>query len=232
MRIRQYLEGFLSLALPTRCVGCQEVLLEQEPQLCISCQYHLAVKDDHLFPENNTYHRLAEQADIEGAMAHTAFKRGTVAQAIVHKLKYKRGLSIGRSYGKQIGLQLLQAGYAERIDIIVPIPLHKNRLKKRGYNQSEYLAKAIGKILNKPVNASVMIRAVDNESQTTMSKYERFENVDNIFKCLDPSIFAGKHVLLVDDVITTGATIASATAALKSACDCKVSVASLSIAGR
>jgi len=225
-----YWDGFVSLFFPSLCAGCDGVLLHQEHMLCASCSFRLPVNDHHLFRENEAVKRLKGKADAAMASAYLSFSKSSLVQALIHKLKYQKRRDIALFLGEQLGRQLAKSPFYGSVDLIVPIPIHKKKRRIRGYNQSEMIALGIAKAMNLPVDTQSFVRAVHKQSQTTQQRLERYENVENVFACIRPERLQGRHVLLVDDVLTTGATLASAIATLKEATRCKISVATLAIA--
>ncbi|KGE14448.1 phosphoribosyltransferase [Sphingobacterium deserti] len=173
--------------------------------------------------------RIQYQATIEMAAAFLSFSESSLVQTLMHKLKYENELQVGLYLGSEFGHQLLTSPHFRDIDVVIPVPLHPKKKKSRGYNQCDSVAQGIASILKLPVNTIDFVRLLNNPSQTNMHRMERYDNVENIFRCLNPTAFEGKHVLLVDDVLTTGATIGSAARCLNSA-GCRVSVATLAMA--
>jgi len=220
----------VSLFFPPLCAACDGVLLHQEHLLCTSCSFRLPVNDQHLFAENEAVKRLKGKADVFMASAYLSFTKSSSVQSLIHKLKYKRRRDIGLFLGEQLGQQLARSPLYATVDVIVPIPIHKKKLRTRGYNQSEQIAQGVSKAMGLPVDTRSFIRSVHRQSQTRQQRFDRYENVENVFACADPERIRNRHILLVDDVLTTGATIASAIATLKKAAECKVSVATLAIA--
>ncbi|MCK6616767.1 MAG: ComF family protein [Cyclobacteriaceae bacterium] len=154
-----------------------------------------------------------------------------MVQELLHELKYNNRPEIGRMLGRVYGNELAQAGYDRQFDVIIPIPLHEWKIKRRGYNQSEEFAIGLAAALNVAVETTVVKRAVNTETQTRKSRLKRWENVSDVFTVTNPLAVAGKHVLLVDDVITTGATIeACGDVLLKAGCY-PLSVVSIAYAG-
>lgn len=229
MQIRRHWDSFLSILFPPLCASCENVLLNQEEFLCSYCQFHLPVNDHHLFAENEAMRRLKFKAEIEMAAAFLSFSESSLVQTLMHKLKYQNELEIGFYLGHEFGKQLLTSAHFKNIDLVVPVPLHPKKRKSRGYNQCDSVAEGIASVLKLPVNTVDLVRRLNNPSQTSMSRMERYDNAENVFSCLNPILFTGKHVLLVDDVLTTGATIGSAAQVLNSA-GSRVSVATLAIA--
>ena len=162
--------------------------------------------------------------------AFLIFKKEGIVQKLLHELKYSNNPEIGVLLGRMYGSKLRQDGVT--FDAVLAIPLHKSKQKLRGYNQSEEFAKGLAEGLNIPLNTSVLKRKEFTETQTKKSKYERWENVSEIFEVKNPEAIQHKHILLVDDVITTGATLEACVHALKKVEGVKVSVASLATVER
>jgi ComF family protein len=153
-------------------------------------------------------------------------------QKLLHAIKYEEQKELGEYLGQLYSQDLVLDESIKAIDAVIPIPLHKNKLQARGYNQSEWFAKGLAKGLSKPVNTSLMERIIDTATQTKKKKFQRWENVEGIFKLKNYQDFANKHILLVDDVITTGATIEAAWLSLKEIEGLKISVASIAFAAK
>jgi ComF family protein len=152
---------------------------------------------------------------------------------MIHLLKYKRKHQVGIKLGRLYGHRLMEPrSLIHDIDLIVPVPLHINRRRQRGYNQCDYFARGLSEVMGVPFDPEVMLRIRENISQTKRTRYDRWENVDGIFALAQPDKVKDKHILLVDDVITTGATIESCASALMAAGDVRVSVVTIATAGR
>ena len=149
---------------------------------------------------------------------------------MIHELKYRGNKEIGIVLGKYAALDLLQSEDFNSIDVIIPVPLHRKKLAKRGYNQSDQIGIGISRIMEKPLTTHNLVRKHENTTQTKKSVFERFENTQGIFELKNPDELAGKHILLVDDVLTTGSTLEACVHALKEAEDVKVSVFTLAVA--
>lgn len=160
------------------------------------------------------------------------YAKGSVVRQLLYELKYYGNKEIGGFLGRYMAAELLPSGFFEGIDYILPVPLHRKKERLRGYNQSEWLAKGVGSVTSIPVLSDVMERCKYTETQTHKGLYERWENVCDIFVCNTPAILQGKHVLLIDDVLTTGATIVSCSDALKDVADIRISVLTLALAGQ
>lgn len=151
-------------------------------------------------------------------------------QKVVHELKYKNNPGIGLLMGSLFGNDIKDSDPIREIDLIIPIPLHPKRQKQRGYNQSEEIAKGIAEQIGIDLNTTTLVRTVNNPSQTRNNRIERWKNVEDIFSVIDVNILVNKHILLVDDVITTGSTIEACAKELLKCEGIKISIASLAIA--
>lgn len=157
--------------------------------------------------DNPVKDRLFGRLPITYAGAFLKLKKGGVVQKMLHQLKYKHHPEIGIKLGKVFGNELKQKGLSEAFDLIIPVPLHSSRIRKRGYNQSAKFAEGLGYVLNIPWDESISVRKTSTKTQTNKSKLERWENVKEVFAITQSDQILGKRILLVDDVITTGATL-------------------------
>lgn len=230
MQVKSYWDSFVSILFPPLCASCENVLLHQEEFICTSCRYHLPINDHYLFKQNELTQRLLGKAAIHTGAAYLSFSKSSLVQAMIHRLKYRKDYRVGRYLGKCFGEQLLISPFYSDIDVVVPLPLHPAQKKRRGYNQSEYIAQGIADTMMLTLNVVDFIRVLDTDSQTSKSRLDRYDNMEDVFMCLQTTCFENKHILLVDDVLTTGATLASAARTLMEQCRCKVSVVVLAIA--
>lgn len=219
---------FFNLIFPKLCCACNNALLKNEDIICVSCTVNLPKTNFHLDKENPVNKVFWGRVQIEMATSFYLFSKKSKVQKLLHHLKYKGGKEVGSVVGKLFGYDLKESEYFKGIDFIVPVPLHKNKLKKRGYNQSEWIAKGISEAMDIPVNVDTLFRKEDSQTQTKKGRYKRWENVSEIFGILNNEL-TNKNVLLVDDVVTTGATIeACAQVLIKN--NCKVYVATIAFA--
>jgi len=158
--------------------------------------------------------------------AFTFIKKGKV-QGLMHELKYKGNTKVGELLGIELGKEFDKAEITDKVDVVVPVPLHKKKLKQRGYNQSEFIAIGVARVLNCEMNTNLLKRMEHSESQTKKSKYERWENVGAAFTLTDSNQYIGKHILLVDDVVTTGATLEACCKKLEEIEGVKLSIGTL-----
>lgn len=200
-------EHLLYLFFPRICAACHHSLFTNEEVVCTSCQYHLPKTNTHQIPDNIIEQTFWGRADIKAAAAFLYFKKKGKVQKLIHQLKYKNREEIGIWLGKHYGQYLCkQTPYADA-DMIVPVPLHPAKQRRRGYNQSEVFALGLSEKMGIPVVKDALARQSDNKSQTGFSRYLRWQNTQDIF-CLNKyDQLRHKHILLVDDVITTGATL-------------------------
>lgn len=227
MKLHIYWKDFLHLFFPETCVGCERALLHQEELLCTECLFHLPKTDFHLDRENEVVRQLWGKLECQFAVSMLKLSKDSITERLIHQLKYGNQPQIGIYLGKMYASVLRNCGLSQGIDFIVPIPLHSSKFKKRGYNQSFYFAKGLSETLSIPYDAFNLMRVKSSVSQTKKSRADRYDNVGDVFACASGEKFEGKHIMLVDDVLTTGATIAVAGNTLISACQCQVSVATI-----
>lgn len=222
-----FLYYLTELIFPHLCVACGDKLIEQEKWICLDCQHHIPRTNFHLEPENPLAQMFYGRVRIEFATSFFYFNKGSKYQSLVHNLKYKGMKELGDEMGKQFGIDLLQSDDFSSIDMICPVPLHPTKEKQRGYNQSFWIAQGMATQMQKPLSIGNLIRVTATESQTLKNRFERWKNVEGIFDIINPEVFCGKHILLVDDVITTGSTIEACAQAIISKTDARVSIATL-----
>jgi ComF family protein len=218
----------LKLVFPIYCQVCGDPLMDNEHLFCTKCLFEMPRTNNHLEKENKLTELFYGRAQIEAGTSLFEFKKGSQYRKLLHLLKYKSKTEIGYELGKYLGVNIKESIYFNNIDFVVPVPLHPKKLKKRGYNQSALISKGIADKLQTKMNEETLIRTINTKTQTNKNKFERWENVHNVFK-LTNKCFDNKHVLLVDDVITTGATIEGCINALQDANNVKISIATLAI---
>jgi ComF family protein len=201
------LKDFISLFFPRSCLGCKKILLSTESLICLHCRLSLPVSTAHLEKLNPLKSRLSSIRHLKQAYSFLYYNKGGIAQKLLKRLKYEDNEEIGEMLGLWMGNEIRKA--INEIDIIIPVPLHDKKLIIRGYNQSDSISKGLSESLKVPWNGNLFIRAKHNATQTKKSKTDRWLNVELLFEANEARDIVGKHVLLVDDVITTGATIES-----------------------
>ena len=221
----KWISDLIDLIFPRHCAVCGEILSRQEQDICLNCLYTLPKIEAHRKIE-------IEQAfwgkvEIERATSFMYYRKGSPYNELMHKLKYHNAPEVGIHLAEMAAQELMDNGFFNGITRIVPLPLSKKKLRKRGYNQSEYIAKGLSRITGIPIDTKLMIRDIPNETQTHKSRDERWENVKDIFSVTTPYTLENEHILLVDDILTTGATLCSCASTLKRWCNCKISIFSL-----
>lgn len=201
------LNSLIELFFPRLCVCCEERLSSGEQFICFACMANLP-KTDHLKRDyNNLEDFFAGRFPFTRIAAFAYFTKGGSVQKIIHELKYRDRPQLGRFVGELCARELVNSPFLDGVDYIVPIPLHKNRLRKRGYNQTLLIAEGIASHTNIPVVDNNLVRIINNPSQTKSSRFERWKNSEGIFGIENPLLFENKHILLIDDVVTTGSTL-------------------------
>lgn len=200
-------KDFLDLIFPRNCPQCGTSLLDFEPCFCTTCQGMLPRASFHLRPfDNELTSKLQGLTQVQRVMAFLRFSKKGQSQHLLHLLKYRNRPEIGEELGRLFGLELIQVGFEGAWDEIVPVPLHPLKEKRRGYNQSEVFAFGLSKSLK--INVKRRLNRVKfTDTQTNKSRIERLENVEEVFALTEDSSVYGLKILLVDDVITTGATL-------------------------
>lgn len=230
MKIITYLQNFLSLFYPRSCVSCGDILQQYEKLLCPNCMLHLPETHYHLAKENPLQLLFQGRVPIENISALLFYKKENQVQKILHALKYNGNQEIGEFLGYYYGKQLMEQENYQQIDWIIPIPLHAKKMKSRGYNQSECIAKGLSRAMTIPYRTDILIRAVFTETQTKKSRFNRWKNVEHVFQVLNKEDIADKHLLLCDDVLTTGATLEAAISTLIEKGNSTISIVTLAVA--
>lgn len=226
----ELLGNFLALFFPNYCMGCGEPLTRGEELLCTFCLFHLPRTFFHQDPGNPVARVFWGRVRLERVSSFVFFHKGGNVQELMHQLKYQGKKEIGHYLGNLYGYELGDFQPFKDVDVIVPVPLHPRKLRKRGYNQSQMFAEGLSKALCIPVESKCLYRKVHTATQTRRSRYERWENVEDIFGIKNPERLTGKNILLVDDVITTGATIEACSTVLLGLDGTRVSAVSIAYA--
>lgn len=221
---------FLSLIYPRQCEACGNTLLDEEKYICIQCLVNLPKSKNTIKRGNEILNVLAGRVLLESANYLYSFEKKGAVQNLLHAIKYQDQKELASYLGELLAKEMLEQVQSQTIDYLIPIPLHAKKQKKRGYNQSEFFASGISKQIHKPILTKILIRTIETSTQTKKRKYQRWENVEGIFKLQQPEQLQNKHILLVDDVVTTGATIEAAWQVLKEVEGLKISVASIAFA--
>lgn len=200
------IKDFISIFFPNVCCICAMALIKDEFCICFRCKLSFP-KTDHIQNKNNALmNRFAGKINLKYAFAYYIFNKEGSVQKLLHELKYRDSPQIGELVGKWIGQELLAHGYDEKLDLIIPIPLHESKERTRGYNQSKHLAMGISESMGIPYSEHAVKRVLKSETQTKKNRIQRWLNVKNIFEIAEPSLIKDRNIFLVDDVITTGST--------------------------
>ncbi len=228
--VRGFGVGLVGLAYPPRCLGCGERLFDARTLLCLTCFHGI----DRASPLeiDERLNRLPEaRAVLDDVVCLWIFDKGGALQAVHQALKYGNRPSYGLTLGEPMGAVYLESfGGAAEVDVIVPIPLHRSRMLERGYNQSEMLAKGAASVISASVDSRLLVRTRPTRTQTALKRAKRWENLDGAFGVTDTAGVDGRHVLLIDDVLTTGSTAGAAAKVLKEAGAARVDLAAMALA--
>lgn len=228
MRIVKY---FLSLFFPNYCLGgCGNTLEMPDEQLCVHCFSQLTLTHFSKHSPNNIEQLFWGKVRVERATSLFYFSKESRIQQIIHQLKYKGRNDIGFLLGRLLGKDLIDSPDFDSIDLVIPVPLHKSKKNKRGYNQSEEIAKGVIDELKIPLDTKSLKRISFTKTQTRKKRFERWENVKDVFSVQDSGSLEGKHILLIDDVCTTGATLIACAEQLLTIKDVKISIATVAFA--
>lgn len=203
--MKSQLADFISLIYPRVCLHCRKPLSRAEEFLCLPCELSLP-KSTYLTNKEDLCKKFAFQPKVIAAYAYLDFNKFGIAQKLVHNLKYQGKKDLGTWLGARFGRDLSKQDHAP-FDLLIPSPLHANRQRHRGYNQSTCLAQGMSEPLSLPVCEDAVARTKETTTQTKKSKLKRWENMESVFTVTKPKEIEGRHILLVDDVITSGATI-------------------------
>ena len=228
--LTRHVDDLLELFFPELCVTCGERLLSHEKYVCLNCWKDLPQTHFHLEAENKVAQLFWGRVQIENATSFFTYRKGSRYQQLIHFIKYKGLKELGYETGRRFGFELNESAEFRSVDWIIPVPLHPKKLKRRGYNQSEWIARGIADAMQKPVSTDNLIRKIFTSTQTRKNRFERWQNVEGIFDIAQPEDFENKHILLIDDVVTTGSTLEACAFQLLKIKNTKVSIATLAFA--
>ncbi len=214
----------LAVFFPDQCAGCQQPMSHGESVICTSCLSALPYTDYHRFADNPVEKLFWGRAPIEAGAALFYFNKGNRVQRLMHQLKYHKDKEVGLTIGRMMGARIKNAERFAGIERVVPVPLHPKKQKVRGFNQSELIARGISEETGWALDTESLIRTINNPTQTKKSRLERHQNVKGVFTLNNFDRHRCQHVLIVDDVVTTGSTLESCIVAFQKTGYCDVSI--------
>ncbi len=224
------LDDLLFLVYPRYCPACDRRFPIGSRLLCLTCTVELPLTGHHLYPENELTERFWGRLNLEGGAAMYNFVKEGRVQRLVHALKYRGRTDVGLYLGMEFGQLLRKSPSFPKVDCVVPVPLHPRKERTRGYNQSSYWARGLARSLGVPHFPRALKRRDFTRTQTHKTRMERMQNVQRAFQVRHAETLAGKHVLLVDDVLTTGATLESCGQLILDLPGSRLSLATLALA--
>lgn len=224
------LQNLINLFFPKVCLSCTKALVDNEEHVCTDCRHDLPITNFHFDKSDEVKKILYGRVKIENGTSLLRFQKKGIVQHLIHNLKYKGHQEVGDFLGAWLGDELKRIDEYEDIDIVIPVPLHKRKERKRGFNQVALFAKQIADSLNASYSDSVLIKINETKSQVNKSRLARWTESNEIFSIQNLDQINNKHILLVDDLITTGATIEACSNQLLKAKNVKISVATMAIA--
>lgn len=225
--LKEIKDSLLHLAFPHVCEGCGTDNLQTEHLLCLRCTSSLPSTNFHLHTSNPIEKIFWGRIPVTYATAQYYFTKESLMQHLMHQFKYKGNKEVGIFLGKLMGWAMAESNRFTYINALIPLPLHKPKEHKRGYNQAAVLCEGISSVLNKPVWKDIVIRPEQTETQTKKRRIERWQNMEGKFELVNSFAIENKHVLLVDDVVTTGATLEACGSELLKAKNLQLSIATL-----
>ena len=222
----QFFKDIFYLFYPNLCINCDNSLLQSETYLCLNCNNKLPIINsiDYKNIASTTFYG---KVVVKNVSSFLYYQKDGITQKIIHQLKYKNQPELGVFIGKWFGDKLKESAIFKDVDYIIPVPLHKSKLKKRGYNQLTMFGEALSEILNIEYKSDVLVKTSIAKTQTFKQRFERFANNKTKFNLTDLHVFENKHILLIDDVITTGATLVSCSNELLKTKNITISIATM-----
>jgi ComF family protein len=231
-RLKNIFNSTLHLFYPHVCKGCGSDLLEEDNLLCLKCIHNLPHTNFASLPNNPVEKFFWGRIELAAAYSQFYFSKEFLIQHLIHQLKYKGDTEIGFYLGEMMGKTLLSSNRFSTIDALIPLPLYTDKEHKRGYNQAAVICNGISSVMNMPVLTGAVIRRHATETQTRKHRTERWENVKDSFKVINLNELSGKNLLLVDDVVTTGATLEACGNVILEVDNIKLSIATLAYAAK
>ena len=223
--IKEIRNSFLHVLFPHVCSGCGSDIINEESSLCMRCMAEMPETNFHLYADNPVEKIFWGRLPLASATAQYYFSKESLMQHLMHQLKYKGNKDLGRQLGRLIGNDLVQTDRFNHVDALIPLPLFPAKEKRRGYNQATVLCEGMAEVMGSEILKDVIVRNQHTETQTKKGRMERWQNMEGRFELVQPGKIQDKHVLLVDDIITTGATLEACGQELSHANNVKLSIA-------
>lgn len=224
------LKNIINLFFPPVCSGCNSLLITNEKVICTPCRHKIPLTNHHINPENEAFKKFYGRIPVEYASALLYFHKKGIVQELIHNLKYKGQEEIGTVLGEWYADDLKNLAIIKSVDQIIPVPLHKRKLRERGYNQVTNFGLALSKNLNLDYNDAVLLRKIYSKTQSKKNLLNRSDGIDSTFDVSFTEKDHNKHFLLIDDVITTGSTLEACSNALLKIPGAKISVVCMAMA--
>ena len=221
----KWISDLIDLIFPRHCLICGEVLSRNEKDLCLDCLYKLPkVEKIHLDEIEKVFWG---KFDVEKVKSYIYYRKNSPYNRLLHAMKYNNHPEVGTRLAIMAAESLMPSGFFDGIDAIVPLPLSKKKKRLRGYNQCDYIAEGLSQKTGIPVIKDCVAREKSNETQTHKNRGERWKNTEGIFTLAKPELAEGKHILLIDDILTTGATLTNCAITIQQNCNCRISIFTL-----
>lgn len=221
----------IHVLFPDLCLACNKLPKTRDAAFCVECLHVMPYTDHFILKENEVTKHFRGRVNILHGAALLRFREGSIVQVMLHNLKYKKRKEIGEVLGEIAGKKLLDSPIFSVPDIIIPVPVHPKKVRRRGYNQSTIFGKAVSAAIHVALADDILIKETETTSQTGKSRTERVENVSEVFVLRKPEEISGRNVLVVDDVVTTGATLEACCLKLKDGGAKSISILSIAVAG-
>jgi len=229
MNLQNLLRAFISLFYPKLCVICGNPLVADENYFCLGCFLKLPKTNYHLNPDNQASDRFAGKIPLVRGASYLYYNKGGIAQKLIAEIKYKGNRNLGEWMGILMAKEWFSCGFFQDVDYLVPVPLHPSKERKRGFNQAEMIAMGIAQVTGIQPDAKNVFRKKANTTQTKKGLFDRWKNTKDLFEVQNPALFKNKHILIVDDVLTTGSTLEAVAQSILKAEGVKISLLSLAI---
>lgn len=227
MKLQNLLQAFVSLFYPNLCVICGKPLVTGENYFCLECFLKLPKTHSHLAPDNQAISRFAGKIPLVKGAAYLYYDKEGIGQQLIAEIKYKDNRNLGEWMGALLAKEWLTSGFFHDIDYLAPVPLHPSKERKRGFNQAEMIALGIARVTGIPVDTKNVFRKKANTTQTKKGLFERWKNTKDLFEVKDLDLFNNKHILIIDDVLTTGSTLEAVAQSILKAKGVKISFLTL-----